>query len=489
MLYKMYIDGQWREGSSRRDVISPATGEAIGQLSIGEPADIDDAVEAALRAQQALEDMTVFERADMLCRIADEISLRGESLARLLSAEQGKTLTEARGEVSGCELAFRECASQIKWMNSTIIPSRDGDRLCMAFRKPVGVFGIITPWNFPLGTPVMYYLAPGLAAGCPLIWNPATSTAAVASALMECVDASGVPAGFLSLVIGPGVVLGDALVTHPRVAGIGFTGSTETGNIICSRAKAKHTLIELGGNGPCIVLKDADLDLAADKLTAGSFSNAGQICTSTERVLADDSIADELIEKIMSRMGRFVLGDPSDPTTTVGPMHAADTIAVVHAHINDAVSRGARVLMGGKRKPGTPTPNYIEPTVLDDVDPDALINIEETFGPVLPILRFKDESEIPRLVRKSPYRLFAAIFTRDIDKAIVMARGYNFGCVNVNEASNFWDTMLPAGGGGGGASGHGRSGGMYSILEFSEERVVNISLQTNVKGGRQYGTN
>lgn len=477
----MYIGGKWYDGKGeRRDVINPATGSVLGQLAMGDAGDVDDAVAAAKCAQKILADMSVFERAKMLYRISDAIYARQNELAQLLTAEQGKPLAEAMGEISGSANVFRECADQIKWMDSAIIPARETNRLCMVFMKPVGVFGIITPWNFPVGTPCMYYLAPGLAAGCPMIWNPATSTAAIASLLMKCFEEAEVPAGFLSLVIGKGSVVGDSLSIHPDIAGIGFTGSTETGNIICGRARAKHTLMELGGNGPCIVLRDADLSLAADKLMAGSFTNAGQICTSTERVLVDEAVADELAQLMLARMGRFVLGDPLDPKTTVGPMHAADTIAIVHEHIAEAVRKGAKVLTGGKRQENRPTPNYIEPTIIDHVSSDSLLNKEETFGPVLPLIRFNNEDEIPALIKCSPYRLFGAIFSRDIDKAITMAQQYNFGCVNINDGSHFWDTMLPAGGGGGGASGHGRSGGKYSINDFSEPRAINVNLQTRL---------
>lgn len=481
MLFKNYIDGKWREGSQgKKDVINPADGQVIGQLSMCGADDVDKAVKAAKRAQSELESLSVFERGDMLFRISDAILARREELAALLSREHGKIYKEALGEVSGCAGVFRECGEQIKWMDSAIIPYRETNKLCLSMMKPVGIYAVITPWNFPLGTPCMYYLAPGLAAGCPMIWNPATSTAAVASAFMQCFEDASVPAGFVSLVIGKGSVVGEALTTHPDVAGIGFTGSTETGNRICSRAEAKHTTMELGGNGPCIVLKDADLDLAADKLMAGSFTNAGQICTSTERVLVDDSIADKLVEKMAARMKEYRLGDPFDEHASVGPMHEPDTIQKVLAHVKDAVEKGAVIAAGGGIKKDAPTDHYVEPVILDHVSRDALVNREETFGPVLPLIRFKDESEIRGLVEDSPYRLFAAIFTRDVDKALAMAQTYNFGCVNINEGSNFWDTMLPAGGGGGSLSGHGRSGGKYSIKDFSEERLIVVNLQTKL---------
>jgi len=480
-IFENYIDGKWVRGSGDlKDVVSPGTGEVIGQLSMGTPADVDVAVKAAHRELQRLESMTVFERADMLVRIADALEKRKDEVAKLLTMEHGKPITEAEGEVAASILTYREVSEQIKWMDSTIIPVREANKLCLVFRKPIGVFGIITPWNYPVGTMSMYYLAAGLAAGCPMVWNPATSTAAVASEFMKCIEDAKIPAGFISLVIGSGGVVGDALSVHPLVAGIGFTGSTEVGNIICSRAKAKHTQMELGGNGPSIVLKDADLELTADKLMAGSFTNAGQICTSTERVLVDESVADELVAIVKRKMSNYVLGDPMDRKTTMGPMHPKAQVKIVLEHIQDALDKGATLVAGGKRQDGSPTEHYIEPTVLDYVTTDALVNTDETFGPVLPFIRFKDESEIPALVDMSPYRLFGAIFTRDVDKALVMAQQYNFGSLHINEGSNCWDTMMPAGGGGGSASGFGRSGGKYSIEDFSEERVVLVNLQTKL---------
>lgn len=481
MIYPMYIANKWYEGDGNfKDVINPATGQVIGKIPMGDAKDVDRAVNAAKNAAAHLAKMTVFERAEMLVKIADMIVKRKEELAKLLTLEHGKPYKEALDEVDGCILTFRESAEQIKWMDSRIINLREANKRCFVFDRPKGIFGVITPWNYPIGTASMYYLAPGLAAGCPIVWNPATSTAAIASAFMKCFEDAQLPEGYVSLVIGEGSVVGDALSVHPLIAGIGFTGSTKTGNIICSRAKAKHTQMELGGNGPSIVLRDADLELTAEKLMSGSFTNAGQICTSTERVAVDNSIADKLIEIILSKIDDYVLGDPFDANTTMGPMHSLETVNTVHAHIKDAVGKGANILAGGTRQKDSPTENYFLPTVIDNISLDSLINKEETFGPVLSLIRFENESEIPEIVSASPYRLFASIFTKDIDKALVMADQYNFGAIHINEASNAWDTMVPAGGGGGSASGHGRSGGKYSIKDFSETRVVLINLQTKL---------
>ena len=235
--------------------------------------------------------------------------------------------------------------------------------------------------------------------------------------------------------------------------------------------------MELGGNGPVIVLKDADLDLAADKVMAGSFTNSGQVCTSTERVLIDDSVADACVEKLTARLVRYVVGDPFDSNVTMGPMCDPGTVEIVLRHVEDAVEKGAELICGGSLL-DAPTKHYMQPTILDHVSRDALIHTDETFGPVVPLIRFKEEDEITDLIECSNYRLFSAIFTKDVDKALVMAQKYNFGCVNINEGSNFWDTMLPAGGGGGSLSGHGRSGGKYSIKDFSEERLIVVNLQT-----------
>lgn len=479
MLFQMYIDGQWCASGDGavKDVINPATGEVLGQIPLATMEDVDRAAKAAYRASKEFEKMPVFERAELCYRVADAIMERQEEIAEALCKEHGKPYhTEALGEVAAGADSFKEAAEQIKWMEDSMPVLHAPNRRSFVFRKPVGVFGIITPWNFPIGTACTYYLGAALATGNAVLWNPATTTAAAASVFMKCLEDAKVPAGVVNLVIGPGSTVGDAIVVHELVGGIGFTGSTEVGNYICSRAKAKHTSMELGGNGPSIVFKDADLDLTADAIMAGSFSNAGQICTSTERVIVDDSVADELVEIMLKKIGNYKLGDPFDKATTMGPMHKMDTVNTVREHVEDALKKGAKLVCGGRTMPGAPTENFYEPTILDHVSRDALVNIEETFGPVLPLIRFKDEAEIESIVEDSKYRLFSAIFTRDIDKALCLAENSKFGAININDSSSNWDTAFPAGGGAGSLSGHGRSGGKYSIEDMTETRVVTVSL-------------
>lgn len=478
MIYSMYIDGEWYEGENNyRDVISPASGKVLGQIPLGTKEDVDRAVQAAHRQTKVMEQMTVFERAELLNQIADITEKNAESLAKLLSEEHGKPYaTEATGEIESTVTGFREAAEQIKWMNSEIIPTRDRKKRAFAYRKPRGIYGVITPWNFPLGCAASYYLAPGLAVGNTIVWVPAPSTSAVASEFMKCVEETDLPKGALNLVIGDGPVVGDALVTHKQIAAIGFTGSTPTGEIIASRAGAKPCLLEMGGNGPSIVLEDADVETTATALINGSFTNAGQVCTATGRVLVHDAIADELVKALIEKTKNVKLGDPFDSETTMGPVHTQNVADTVVSQVEDAVKKGATVITGGNVEQNRPTSLYVEPTIVDNVPKEAKLNTDETFGPVIPLIRFKDEAEIPELIETSPFRLSSAVFSKDTEKAIRLAEGLKFGFVHINEAGNYWETQIPAGGTSGSASGIGRSGGKSSIEEMSEVCTVVLTL-------------
>lgn len=478
MVYPMYIDGEWytKEGSER-EVISPATGEVLGSITPADAQDVDRALKAADREKANLEKMTVFERAEMCVRIADAIEKHRDELAKIITMEMGKPYGEALGEVGASALSFRDAAEQIKWMTDEIPPVREKNIHVYAYRKPVGVFAVITPFNFPICTASCYYLAPGLAAGNTMVWLPPISCSAIASVFMKCIEEAQIPKGMINMVIGTSAEAKTAAVVHPLTAAIAFTGSTATGNAIMEKAKAKKSLMELGGNGPVVVLKDANLEKAADAIMGGSFANAGQICTSTERVLVDDSVADKLAEIILSKLDQYKVGNPMEEGTTVGPVHTENTVDTVLRHIEDAVSKGAKIVSPQSGiVEGAPTRNYLHPTVVDYVSEDALFNIEETFGPVIALVRFKDESEIEALIHKSPYGLAAGLFTEDLKKGMKMAEAMRFGYVNINSGSSYWDWTFPAGGAGGSQSGYGRSGGKWSILEMSEERCVSVNL-------------
>mgnify|MGYP001220154789 CR=1 FL=1 len=479
MLYPMYIGGRRVEGGAdrRRAVVNPATGETIGHIPVGTPEHVDQAVKAANEAAPKLALMTVFERADLCEQIANAIENNRERLAKLLSMEHGKPFySEAFGEIGACVSSFRDAAEQIRWMHSEIIPTRDPSKRAFSYRRPRGVYGVISPWNFPIGNPSVYYLAPGLAAGNAIVWVPAPSTAAIASEYVRVIaEGTDLPAGALNLVIGDGAVVGDALVGHEGTHAIGFTGSTGTGQAIARRAGAKPCLLELGGNGPTIVMADADVEAAAAAIHGGCFSNAGQICTSTERILAHESVADALAEALGASAGKIKLGDPMDRETTMGPLHNEALARKVVEQIEDAKAKGARVVAGGSLLADRPTSQYMQASVIDNVPLEALINSEETFGPVAPIIRFGD-GQLQRAIDSSPYRLSAAIFSRDIERAMLMAEQMRFGIVNINESSHYWETVIPAGGASGSPSGYGRSGGKASIEEMSETRTVVLNL-------------
>lgn len=472
--FPMYLGGEWVSGDGQsREVRNPATGEEIGRIPLGGPAEVDRAVRAARAVAPELARMTVFERAELCERMAVAVAARREDLARTLSVEHGKPLhSEALAEVDACVGAFREAGEQIKWMTSEIIPMRGPTKRAFALRRPRGVYGVITPWNFPLGVACIYYLGPGLAAGNALVWVPPPTTSAVASELMACVEAAELPRGSINLVVGVGAVVGDALVTHPGTDAIAFTGSTETGRVVASRAAGKPLLLELGGNGPSIVLEDADVATAASSIAGGSFANAGQICTSTERIIAHEDVADELARRLVELAAEVRLGDPLDSATTMGPVHTADSARKILQQLEEAKAMGAAVLTGGSTLPEMPTGQFVQPTVVDRVATQSRLNKDETFGPVAPLVRFSGLSDLPALISSSSYGLSGAVFSRDTEKAMLLAEEIPCGIVNINEASSYWEPQTPAGGASGSLSGVGRSGGTWSIEEMSEVRTV-----------------
>jgi len=330
----------------------------------------------------------------------------------------------------------------------------------------------VTPWNFPLALPAIYYLGPGLATGNAMVWVPAPTTSLIAVALMECLIEAGVPDGVVNLVLGDGPEIGDEAVAHPGTDAVGFTGSTETGHAIARRAAGKPLLLELGGNGPSIVLADADVAMAAARIGAGCFANAGQICTATERVLAHASVHDALVEGLAAAADKVRLGDAFDPATTMGPLNNAPNLAKVEAHMADARRRGASVLRGGGRAAGLPTALHFEPTVVAGLTADSLLNLEESFGPIAPVLRFETEEEALALAASSRFGLSAAVFTSTIRNAFRYAEALKVGIVNVNEMSCYWEAHIPAGGAAGTGSGLGRTGGRHTLLEMSDLKTI-----------------
>lgn len=476
---RMRIGAAWNEGSSGRflEIVSPATGERLGAVPLGTRADAARAVEVAVASKPFISKLSVWDRAKLCLAVAERIEARAEELARLLTLEQGKPFhAEAKGEIAGAVTAFRDAAEQIKWLETAAFPLADGHKRAYSFLQPKGVFGIITPWNFPAAQPCIYYLAPGLATGNAMVWVAAPTTSLIASKLMECFAEAGIPDGVINLVTGEGAEVGDAVVTHPGVDAIAFTGSSETDALIAARGAGKPLMLELGGNGPTLVLADADVAMAANRIATGCFTNAGQICTATERVLVHESIYDRFAEAMVKAAAGVCMGDPFDPATTMGPVNNEPTAEKMDAHLEDARSRQASIAFGGARMAGMPTRLHYQPTVVTELVADSLLNTQETFGPVAPLIRFRDDDEAWDMIGRSRFGLSAAVFTNTIKHAFRWAESLRVGIVNINEISPFWETHIPAGGAAGTASGIGRTGGRHTLLEMSDLKTITIDI-------------
>jgi acyl-CoA reductase-like NAD-dependent aldehyde dehydrogenase len=470
----MFIAGAWATAAETFEATSPATGEVIGVIQKGGREDAQRAIASANEAAPAWARMSPFERAAVLNRVADEVEKRRDALVHALTLDQGKPLAESRDEVEELVAYWRNAAEDGKRLEGRLANSVSANKRVLLVRRPRGVIGVITPWNWPYTMPAEL-IAPALAAGNAVVWTPASTTAVAGIALANCVAEADLPPGVFNLVTGPGSVVGDEIARNPGTHGIGFIGSTETGRRVAEAAAGKAAVLELGGNGPVVVLDDADLDLAAEATVAACFLCSGQSCTAGERLLVHRDVREEFVAKLLERMSTVVLGDPFADGTTMGPLNNEGVAEKMDEHVADALKRGAEVVHGGERASGYPTDLYWQPTVLDGVPADALVATEETFGPVAPVVEIDSLEQAIELANASPYGLLSAIFTRDLAKGLRYADEVKTGWVNVNESSNYWETHLPFGGRAGTASGIGRVGGSSPLEAFSELQTVVIA--------------
>ena len=470
----LYIGGGWRPGGGgAAAAVSPSSGEAFASVAAGSPADVDDAVAAARAAWPAWAAASPFDRARCCEQVIAGIRERREELARALTEDQGKPLAaEAYDEVDELAEYFRMAGEDAKRREGGLPASTTAERRILATRVPLGVIAVVSPWNWPY-TMGAELFAPAMAAGNTVVWVPAPSTSACCAVLADVLAGAGLPAGVFNFVPGPGPVVGDALAGHPDVAGVGFVGSVETGGLVAARAAGKAQLLELGGNGPMVILADADLELAAGAALEAAYLCAGQSCTAGERFLVHAAVAGEFVERVVAATKANIrLGDPFAPETTMGPLNNEATAAKFDRHIADALAGGARVCCGGRRAAGFPTALYAEPTVLDGVTPGMAIEREETFGPVVPVVEVASAAEALELTNASPYGLTAAVFTEDLERGLAFAERARAGWVNINASTNLWESHLPFGGRAGSVSGHGRVGGRYPMEAFTEPKVV-----------------
>jgi acyl-CoA reductase-like NAD-dependent aldehyde dehydrogenase len=472
-----FVGGAWiaAESDSVRTIVSPVTGEAIADAPDASAADVERAVAAARAAQPGWAARTAWERAEVCHAIADLIDARREEFARALTLEQGKPYeAEALPDIDETAENFRIAAEDVKRLETAIVPSRDAGKRILTFRKPNGVYAAITPWNFPTLIPVEL-IAPGIAAGNTLVVKPSEWTPVAMANFMQIMADAGLPDGVVNVVYGGGET-GERLVTHPGIDCIGFVGSHATADRIVRAAGLKRSLIEASGNGPVIVCEDADLARAARGAVFGGFFCAGQVCCATERVLVHERVHDAFLEQVVATAAEWRLGDPFDPATTVGPMNNEPTARKMDRHLEDAVAKGASVVLGGSRASGHPTGLYYEPTVLADVSLDTLVNREETFGPIVPLIRVSSDEEALRVANDSHLGLQAAVYTSDLARAFGYADGLRTGNVVVNDSTDYWEAHEPFGGAPGTQSGWGRIGGRYTMLDMTDLKTVVLDV-------------
>jgi succinate-semialdehyde dehydrogenase/glutarate-semialdehyde dehydrogenase len=473
----MFVGGAWAPAASGETFTaeSPATGEAIGDVPLGSRADAQRAIAAANDAANAWARLTAFERAALMHRVGDEIERRRDELAHVLTLDQGKPLHESCDEVEELVAYWRNAAEDGKRLEGRLANSFTPGKRVLLVRRPRGVIGVITPWNWPYTMPAEL-IAPALASGNTVVWTPASTTAVCATLLTECVVEADLPSGVFNFVTGPGSVVGDEIARSPGTHGVGFIGSTETGRKVAEAAAGKAAVLELGGNGPVVVMVDADLELAAEAAVTACFLCAGQSCTAGERLLVHRAVREEFVALLREKAQRIVLGDPFADGTTMGPLNNESVAEKMDEHVADALERGADVVHGGERADGFPTRLYWQATVLDGVPADSRVATEETFGPVAPVVEIASLDEAIALANASPYGLLSAIFTRDLAAGLRYADEVKTGWVNINDSSNYWEAHLPFGGRSGTSSGIGRVGGTAPMESFTELQTVVLGV-------------
>ncbi|WAF87827.1 NAD-dependent succinate-semialdehyde dehydrogenase [Metapseudomonas otitidis] len=461
-----YIDGQWLDAAdgARQDIFNPATGACIGQVPNLGAAEARQAIEAAERAWPAWRALTAKERSARLKRWHALMIEHTETLAQILTLEQGKPLAEARGEIVYAASFIEWFAEEAKRIYGDTIPSHKGDARIVVTKEPIGVVAAITPWNFPAAM-ITRKAGPALAAGCTCIVKPAPETPFSALALAALAEQAGIPAGVFNVITGDAVAIGGELTASPAVRKLSFTGSTAIGKLLMAQCAPtlKKVSLELGGNAPFIVFDDADLERAVEGALVAKFRNAGQTCVCVNRFLVQDGIHDAFVARLAERVAQLKVGSGFDEGVTQGPLINERAVAKVEDHVRDALAQGARLLCGGERHPLGHS--FYPPTVLAEVNTGMKVAREETFGPLAAVFRFQDEAEAVRLANDTEFGLAAYCYTRDLGRAWRMSEALEYGMVGINEGLISTE-VAPFGGIK--ASGLGREGSHYGIEDYLE---------------------
>ncbi|QKE65013.1 NADP-dependent succinate-semialdehyde dehydrogenase [Aquipseudomonas campi] len=465
-----YIDGQWLDADSGQTIAvnNPATGEIIGSVPKMGRAETRRAIEAAERALPAWSALTAKDRANRLRRWFELMMENQDDLGRLMTIEQGKPLSEAKGEIAYAASFLEWFAEEAKRIYGDTIPGHQPDKRIIVLKQPIGVTAAITPWNFPSAM-ITRKAGPALAAGCTMVLKPASQTPYSALALAALAEKAGIPAGVFSVVTGSAGDIGSELTSNPIVRKLTFTGSTEIGRQLMAECAQdiKKVSLELGGNAPFIVFDDADLDAAVEGALISKYRNNGQTCVCANRLYIQDGVYDAFVDKLKVAVAKLKIGNGLEDGTTTGPLIDNKAVAKVQEHIEDAISKGAKLVAGGK--PHSLGGSFFEPTILIDVPNNAAVAKEETFGPLAPLFRFKDEAEVIAMSNDTEFGLASYFYARDLGRVFRVAEKLEYGMVGINTGVISTE-VAPFGGVK--ASGLGREGSKYGIEDYLELKYL-----------------
>ncbi|MYA09766.1 MAG: NAD-dependent succinate-semialdehyde dehydrogenase [Holophagales bacterium] len=467
-----YIDGQWVDADSGETfaVENPATGEVLAEVACCGGAETSRAIEAAGRAFEQWRHTTAKERAALLRRWFDLMMEAQEDLAQMMTAEQGKPLFEARGEIAYGASYVEWFAEEAKRVYGDTIPQPANDKRVVTIKQPVGVVACITPWNFP-NAMLARKIAPALAAGCTVVCKPANETPLSANALAELAERAGIPAGVINILCGQTEEIGRELTSNPTVRKLTFTGSTAVGKLLMSQCAGtmKRMSMELGGNAPFIVFDDADLDAAVAGAMICKFRNAGQTCVCANRILVQEGVYDEFAERLAAAVAGIKMGDGTEDGVTVGPLISTEAVANVTSRVTDAVDRGATVEIGGGQSDLGEC--FVQPTILTNVTDDMRVFREEIFGPIAPLMKFSTEEEAIAMANDTEFGLASYFYARDVGRIWRVSEALEYGIVGINEGI-ISNEMAPFGGMK--ESGHGREGSKYGLDDYLEIKYMCI---------------
>jgi succinate-semialdehyde dehydrogenase/glutarate-semialdehyde dehydrogenase len=476
MPYKLYIDGQWQDSESgkRIKINNPATGEIVASIAYGSRIDAEKALDSAEEAFLGWKSMTAYERGELLNRAAENIRERAQDIARVLTEENGKPISESLAEARGCASWFNWFAEEGKRVYGRMIPSHYNHKRHWVLRQPVGVVAAIAPWNFPIAL-MCRKLAAALAAGCVVVSRPSSRTPLSTALIFECLHEAGFPAGTISFIVGSARELTNAMLDHQAVRKIAFTGSTEVGKELMAQAGDRITKVslELGGHAPLIVFPDVDLEDAVEKTVVGKFRNAGQSCIAPTRIYVHEDIFDSFTERAVERTSKIVVGNGLQEGVEMGPLFDQGQLDNIEAFLADAVAKGAEVLIGGERLVGEDYDKglFFAPTIVKNVTGIMRLSCEEIFGPILPLIRFSSEEEVIREANATEFGLASYVLVKDISVAIRVSEALEFGIVGLNDTV---PTVPQAPFGGWKESGIGREGGIEGIDAYLETKYVSV---------------